>query len=576
MTSARDSQLSRAKLLLSIVVILLGKAAFAIEQVDQSNLPSWAGGWTHINPTAEGSAAMWQTFTPSRPNLTAVEIDILTINPGNGDDTLTVEIAKNGDILATADCYVEDGFDGLLRFEFPQIAPLVPEQIYELTVRDTGMVRFGWKYASNTYEHGSRYVNQQERPGTDWLFQTYSEIEPAYSKYSGGTGEPNDPYLIYTAEQMNEIGLHPEDWSKDFKLMADIDLSAYSGEEFNIIGTLVTGSRGDVVHVVFSGVFDGNGHDVSNYSYTSKNSYDAGLFGYVYGANAEIKNLGLIDPNIDSATGGITGSLVDWLEHGTIINCYVRGGKVSGRSYYDDYEEDIYLGNGFVGGLVGGVSNGTIRDSHVIDCNVFEASCTGGLVGTSDGIIINCSTSGMVSGNLCIGGLLGENEGEIIRCYSTWSVSTTGSYAGGLVGINTGTVMHSYATGNTSGDRIVGGLIGRNGYMQDWDFVWEYPGYVSNCYSTGRVSGNSLVGGLVGFQLQVGIITSSFWDIEASGQINSDGGTGKTTEEMQTTSTFLEVGWDFVDETANGTDDIWWIDEVNDYPQLWWELINTE
>ena len=28
-----------------------------------------------------------------------------------------------------------------------------------------------------------------------------------------------------------------------------------------------------------------------------------------------------------------------------------------------------------------------------------------------------------------------------------------------------------------------------------------------------------------------------------------------------------------VDETANGTEDIWWIDEGKDYPRLWWELI---
>jgi len=46
---------------------------------------------------------------------------------------------------------------------------------------------------------------------------------------------------------------------------------------------------------------------------------------------------------------------------------------------------------------------------------------------------------------------------------------------------------------------------------------------------------------------------------------------GKTTAEMQTASTFLEAGWDFVDETENGTEDIWWIDEGQDYPRLWWE-----
>ena len=41
---------------------------------------------------------------------------------------------------------------------------------------------------------------------------------------------------------------------------------------------------------------------------------------------------------------------------------------------------------------------------------------------------------------------------------------------------------------------------------------------------------------------------------------------------MLTAATFLEAGWDFVGETENGTDDIWWIDEGQDYPRLWWEL----
>jgi hypothetical protein len=40
---------------------------------------------------------------------------------------------------------------------------------------------------------------------------------------------------------------------------------------------------------------------------------------------------------------------------------------------------------------------------------------------------------------------------------------------------------------------------------------------------------------------------------------------------MQTASTFLDVGWDFIDETVNGTEDIWWILEGQDYPRLWWE-----
>ncbi len=95
----------------------------------------------------------------------------------------------------------------------------------------------------------------------------------AIAQYGGGAGEPNDPYLIYTPEQMNAIGADPNDWDKHFKLMADIDLSAYAGEEFNLIGARGTiDSRShDIPDVTqptaFMGVFDGNGHTISNFTY---------------------------------------------------------------------------------------------------------------------------------------------------------------------------------------------------------------------------------------------------------------------------------------------------------------------
>ena len=52
------------------------------------------------------------------------------------------------------------------------------------------------------------------------------------------------------------------------------------------------------------------------------------------------------------------------------------------------------------------------------------------------------------------------------------------------------------------------------------------------------------------------------------------GGTGEpndpykiATADMQDINTFLDAGWDFVDETANGTEDIWFMPE-DDYPSL--------
>ena len=70
----------------TICLISTERTVFAAEIVDQSNLPEWAGGWTHINPDPNGQARMWQTFTPDYSNITAVEIDILTVNPGDFND----------------------------------------------------------------------------------------------------------------------------------------------------------------------------------------------------------------------------------------------------------------------------------------------------------------------------------------------------------------------------------------------------------------------------------------------------------------------------------------------------------
>ena len=40
-----------------------------------------------------------------------------------------------------------------------------------------------------------------------FLMMLYFSGLTAQAQYGGGSGEPNDPYMIYTAEQMNEIGL---------------------------------------------------------------------------------------------------------------------------------------------------------------------------------------------------------------------------------------------------------------------------------------------------------------------------------------------------------------------------------
>ncbi|MHC4207401.1 MAG: GLUG motif-containing protein, partial [Planctomycetota bacterium] len=122
---------------------------------------------------------------------------------------------------------------------------------------------------------------------------------------------------------------------------------------------------------------------------------------------------------------------------------------------------------------------------------------------------------------------------------------------------------NSYSTGAVGGDDNVGGLVGSN------------HGTIATCYSTGVVSGTTRAGGLVGSNQPDGTILTSFWDVETSGQVQSAGGIGLATAEMQTASTFLEASWDFVDEIENGIDNTWFINEGQDYPRLWWEEPTT-
>ncbi len=353
--------------------------------------------------------------------------------------------------------------------------------------------------------------------------------------YGGGTGEPNDPYLIYDANQLNTIGANPVDWDKHFKLMADIDLSDYTGTEFNIIG------RDDQYpiqgFIPFEGVFDGNGRIISNFTYHSTGAHVIGLFGTVgdwrTGKPGIIKDLGLVNPNVNGGSANYVGAVAAALYLGTLSGCYVEGGSVSGQ------EE--------VGGLIGSAREGTIVNCHARCAVVGERAAIGGLVGTSGATMTNCYATGNVSGEFYLGGLLGGNSGPVTNCYAMGNVS-------GILG-------------------ELGGLVGNNAGEQ---------ATITNCYSTGRVSASLsqyAIGALVGRNLWDGAITACFWDVETSGRSSMCGEQelggsgcdcpcGKTTAEMQTESTFTSAGWDF-------NTPVWTFSCAGPgYPRLAWEPLD--
>jgi len=394
----------------------------------------------------------------------------------------------------------------------------------------------------NRHTAGKRTIITKGAIFLVWLTITIFTSAAWAGSYSGGSGTEADPYQISTAEDMQAIGPNEADWDKHFLLTADIDLSAYTGTEFNIIGRAFPS---------FTGVFDGNDHTISNFTYSTTNTDDLGLFGYINGPNALIKDLTLVTPNVSAADNSDSvASLVGWLRNGTVTGCGVEGGSVTGRSS--------------TGGLVGyNYSYGMISNCHATASVTGEGDYTGGLVGHNRGAISNCYAAGSVMGTDFTGGLVGNHYlSPISSCYSSASVSGADN-TGGLVGQNSiGPISNSYAAGSVIGHRFTGGLVGHN-----------YHSTISNCYAIASVSGADYTGGLVGIRY-LDTISASFWDIETTGQSSSAGGEGKTTAQMQTKTTFTDAGWDFLAETVNGIEDIWRLCEDGiDYPKLAWQMI---
>ncbi len=358
-----------------------------------------------------------------------------------------------------------------------------------------------------------------------------------------------NPYQISDANDMNEIGVTPADWDAHFLLVADVNLARFTGTQFNIIGNSSE---------PFAGVFDGNNHTISNFTYDSPETDKVGLFGCIYDGtrNAAIKDLGLIGPNVCGYRyiGGLVGSI----SYGTVSGCFVEGGNVSGYEYVggligeqldaitsNSYAVGKVYGNDYVGGLMGNNFFGTINDSYAAGEVAGNYDNIGGLVGENMGVLDDSYATGPVNGRNRVGGLVGHNLIYTINnSYAAGDVNGNDS-VGGLVGYGEDIISNSYATGKVNGNDNVGGLVG-----------CLFHNTVNNSYATGAVEGNSSVGGLAG--AGSGVFYNSYWDIQTTGQSTSVGGTGKTTTEMMQKATF--TSWDFIN--------IWNIGENQTYPYI--------
>jgi hypothetical protein len=185
--------------------------------------------------------------------------------------------------------------------------------------------------------------------------------------YSSSTVSYNGAsyYVIDTAAELAYVATDSASWSKNFLVTADIDLG---NQEWTPIAVLDEDTDDSSVWPAFSGIFDFNGHTISNMSitnnyYTSTYDYSTlnlGLFGNNTGT---IRNLNLKDATINVKTdynrayiGAITG-----YNGGTVESCSVSN-LSENVYYYTPYSYSSYRdqATGALVGFNGGKINNTL------------------------------------------------------------------------------------------------------------------------------------------------------------------------------------------------------------------------
>ena len=255
-------------------------------------------------------------------------------------------------------------------------------------------------------------------------------------------GTEDYPFLIYTEADLRQVGTGIDGWAmnKCYKLMADIELPdpvAPDTRNWSPIGDPLTNSNYSVDH--FLGIFDGNGHSVSNITYTgydSNLSYYYGLFAYV-GPAGIVRNLRVTDVEITGWNSGSVGGIVGDT-YGLIDNCFSSGsfhswnfsGGIVGNNYGTISHCSAvvsFMEGDYCGGIAGG-SYGIISDclfQGVID-DAWDYA--GGIVGRSDELVENCISIGQINSSFRAGGIVGSmGEKNVKNCVALTS-SVIGSY----------------------------------------------------------------------------------------------------------------------------------------------------
>ena len=238
-----------------------------------------------------------------------------------------------------------------------------------------------------------------------------------------------------------------------------------------------------------------------------------------------------------------------------------------------------------------GYSEGTIENVTLDDVDVRGGEATGSVVGETTGTVRGVSATGTVEGTRSVGGLVGElsDGGAVIERSGAAVDVVGGDYVGGVAGYVDGSVRLSYATGDVIGDLdsaeddvgLSGGVVGAldsDGEMQLTYATGDVThfgaggligghGPVRESYAVGDVTGDFSEGGISSFTNDDGPAIDTYWDIDATGQRQSDSddefGTGLRTDELTGIEATRNMdGFDF---------EHFWA-ATDEYPVLQWQV----
>ncbi len=323
----------------------------------------------------------------------------------------------------------------------------------------------------------------------------------------------------------------------------------------------------------FSGIFDGDGHTISNLVINRPNEDNIGLFGAVGAVGAaEEKRVRLENVHLENVT--IMGNFNVGGFAGYVDNIIIKNSHVSGNiSSPNRNLNENTIGN--TGGFVGAGISVDIENSYGSGTVSGSNTNTGGFIGFGNAINIeNSYVSGTVSGsNPHTGGFVGfGNAINIENSYVSGTVSGSNPHTGGFVGAGISVdIENSYVSGTVLGsDTNTGGFVGFGDAVD-----------IENSYVSGTVSGsNTSTGVLLGSGVQTPQFTSVYYkrqtlnneNLSAVGTITGEienqnlEGINPLAENEHTQDIF--AGFDFT--VSEETPDWAW-EDGSSWPILFWE-----